>query len=230
MTDTSEKEAAEKELPPFSEQLAGQLGGVRGLIESGIPVVVFVLGNVLFGYFKTPHALNWAIGSAVASALLIAGYRLYRKETVRHAVNGLVGIGIGAFLAYRTGDAKNFYLPGIITNGVYAAALLGSVLVNKPIIGYLWSVVANGGRQDWIGRPELTRTFRWLTCFWAGIFLFKGLVQYLIYLDGNATYLGVARLALGYPPWLLGLAITGWAVRRTTRRAQPDPGPVPDPA
>ena len=38
--------AAEGEqLPPFAEQMAQQLGGWRGLIESGIPVAVFVLVN-----------------------------------------------------------------------------------------------------------------------------------------------------------------------------------------
>jgi hypothetical protein len=220
VTETSEKE---KEFPSFSEQLSDQLGGVRGLIESGIPVVVFVIGNILFGHFKIQYALNYAIATAVASALLIAGYRLYRKESVRHAINGLFGIAIGAFLAWRSGNAKDFYLPGIIMNGVYAFALLGSVVINKPAIGYAWSVISNGGRQDWVNRVELVRTFRWVTCFWAGIFLFKGGVQLVLYLarDVDATYLGIARLALGYPPWLLGLAVTAWAVRRAGIRSAP---------
>ncbi|MBA3488545.1 MAG: DUF3159 domain-containing protein [Longispora sp.] len=217
MTDPSDKE---NELPPFSEQLSSQLGGVRGLVESGIPVVVFVLGNVVFGALKVDRALNYAIGAAVASALVIAGYRLYQHESIRHAMNGLFGIAIGAVLAWKTGNAKDFYLPGIVMNGVYAAALLGSVVVNKPAIGYVWSVVSNGGRQDWAAKDELVRTFRWITCLWAGLFLAKGGIQLGLYLarDIDATYLGIARLALGYPPWLLGLAITAWAVRRTNRR------------
>ncbi|WP_018352887.1 DUF3159 domain-containing protein [Longispora albida] len=223
MTDISEQEKGSEQLPPFSEQLAQQLGGVRGLIESGIPVVVFVLGNVLFGYLKVPSALNWAIGCAVASALVIAAYRLWRKQTVRHAVNGLVGIAIGAYLAWKTGDAKAFYLPGIITNVVYGVVLLGSVLVGKPIIGYVWAVVANGGKQDWSARMELVRTFRWVTCFWAALFLVKGGIQYALWASeaASATALGIARLGLGYPPWVLGLAVTAWAVRRAGRPVNP---------
>src|SRR4051794_9702960 len=40
--------ADDDRLPSFSEQLADQLGGVRGLVESGIPVLVFVVANILW--------------------------------------------------------------------------------------------------------------------------------------------------------------------------------------
>ena len=30
----------------FSEQLADQLGGVRGIVESGLPVLIFVVVNI----------------------------------------------------------------------------------------------------------------------------------------------------------------------------------------
>ena len=37
----------EEPLPSFAEQMADQLGGWRGLVESSIPVVVFVLANII---------------------------------------------------------------------------------------------------------------------------------------------------------------------------------------
>ena len=108
----------EEPYPSMSEQVSEQLGGVRGLIESSVPVLAFVLLNVLLGDsvagLEKRTALYWAIGGAVGTAVLIGVYRLIRKEPVRHAVNGIFGIAIGAFLAYRTGEAKNFYLPGIL--------------------------------------------------------------------------------------------------------------------
>ena len=39
--------SGEEPLPSFSEQLADQLGGWRGLIESSIPVTVFVIANIV---------------------------------------------------------------------------------------------------------------------------------------------------------------------------------------
>ena len=71
------QDATDEQLPTFSEQLASQLGGVRGVIESGIPVLVFVVAKLLLPL--TP-ALIVAVGSAVA----IAVWRLARRQSVRH--------------------------------------------------------------------------------------------------------------------------------------------------
>jgi hypothetical protein len=83
----------------------------------------------------------------VGTAVAIAAYRLYRKQPVRHAVNGLVGIALGAYLAYRSGDPKQFYLPGILLALGQSAVLLGSVVIRRPLIGYVWAIVAAGGKH-----------------------------------------------------------------------------------
>ncbi len=129
---------AEEVLPTFSEQLADQLGGVRGVLESSIPVVIFVIANII-------GTLNWAIIVSAASAVAIAIYRLSRKETIRNAVNGLFGVGIGAFIAWKTGSTKDFYLPGILLSGAYGVAMLLSVPFRRPLIGWVWSLLAAGG-------------------------------------------------------------------------------------
>ena len=82
-------------------------------------------------------------------------------------MNGLFGIAVGAYLAWRTGDAKDFYLPGILLTFGQAAVLLLSVVFRKPIIGYVWGVMANRGKHDWFGNARLFRTFQWLTLLWA---------------------------------------------------------------
>ena len=209
--------AAEEPPPSFSEQLASQLGGVRGVIESGIPVLVFVVAKLLLPL--TP-ALIVAVGSAVA----IAVWRLARRQSVRHAVNGLVGIGIGAFLAWKTGSAKAFYLPGILISFGYGLALLVSVLVRRPLVGWAWSVLVAKGSTEWRGNPRLVRTFSWLTVLWAVTYLVKVAIQAVVFQHTSdtdpGTALGILRLALGYPPYLLLIAVTVWAVRRTAPDAE----------
>ena len=208
-------------LPSMSEQVSEQLGGVRGLVESSIPVLLFVLLNVALGsaLLDLPKrtALYWAIGGAVASAVLIGVYRLARKEPIRHAVNGLVGIAIGAYLAWRTGDAKNFYLPGILLTLGQVAILVVSVLVRKPIIGYAWGVLANGGKQDWFADSKLFRTFQWLTLVWAGSLFIRAGVQGYFYLADEANAIGIARILISWPIYAGTLIFTVWAVRRVTR-------------
>jgi hypothetical protein len=208
--------AADAPLPSLAEQVAEQLGGWRGMVESSIPVVIFVLLNVLAD-------LRPALIASVAVAVAIAALRLVQRRPIRHAVNGLFGIGIGAFIAYRTGDSKDFYLPGILYGIGYGLALLASAAVRQPLVGWIWSVFVAGGRSEWRQDPRLVRTFTWLTVLWGVVWLAKVGVQAALYLADKDTALGVARLVLGYPPYLLLLAITVWTVRRVTRDAPPVP-------
>lgn len=217
------KSSEVEELPPFAEQMAQQLGGWRGLVESGIPVAVFVLVNVILGEFypqDSRFVLQWAIGAAVTVALAIAVLRFTRKQSIRFAVNGLFGIALGAYLAYKSGEQRDFYLPGIFITLGYVVMLLGSIFVGHPLVGWIWTVVANAGKGDWRSDPVLKRTFTWLTAVWAGVFLLKFLIQGSLYLADYETALGISRIALSYPPFALLLAITIWAVRRARRQQE----------
>jgi hypothetical protein len=197
-------------LPSFAEQMADQLGGWRGLLESSVPVAVFVIANVIA---ELRPALIAAVGVAVAIAVI----RLVQRRPVRHAVNGLVGIAIGALIAWRTGEEKDFYLPGILYGAAYGLALLASIAVRQPLVGWLWSIIIAGGRAEWRHEPRLVRTFNWLTLLWGVVWLAKVGIQAALWDADRSTALGLARLALGYPPYALLLAITVWAVRRVTR-------------
>lgn len=210
--------AEDETLPTFTEQIAEQLGGVRGIVESSIPVTVFVIVNIVW-------ALRPALIISVASALAIAVWRLARRQPIRHAVNGLFGIVIGVVIAWRTGDARDFYLPGILLSLAYGVAMLASVVIRRPLVGWVWSILVAGGSTAWREHPRLVRTFSWLTVLWALVYLAKMALQYALFLADRADALGVARLALGYPPYALLIAITVWAVRRASRGL-----PVAEPA
>jgi hypothetical protein len=212
----------EEELPTFSEQLADQLGGVRGMVETSIPVLSFVVANLAWG-------LRPGVMVAVGTALAIAAFRLSRRQSVRHAMNGLLGIGIGAFIAWRTGNAKDFYLPGIFIGLGYVVAMVASVAVRRPVVGWVWSVVADKGSTRWRDDHGLRRTFAWLTLVWASMYFAKAILQVGIYFadalteDQKASILGIVRIALGVPPYVLLAALTVWAVRRHMRVSEPLP-------
>ncbi|WDZ87622.1 DUF3159 domain-containing protein [Micromonospora cathayae] len=208
----------EERLPTLAEQMADQLGGWRGLVESSVPVMVFVIANIV-------SDLRPAIIASVGVALLIAVLRLAQRRPVRHALNGLFGIAIGAAIAWRTGDEKTFYLPGILYGIAYGLVLLGSAVIRQPLVGWIWSVLAAGGKSEWRRDPKLVRTFTWLTALWGVVWLAKVGVQAALYLADMDTALGIARLALGYPPYALLLLITVWTVRRVTRHSAPAPAP-----
>lgn len=204
-------------LPSFAEQVADQLGGWRGLLESSIPVIVFVIVNLI------TSTLRPAIIVACAVALAIAGWRLGQRRPIRHAVNGLFGVGLGAIIAWNTGEEKDFYLPGILISLGYAIALLASVFARQPLVGWIYSVVADGGKSHWRTDPRLLRTFAWLTLGWAAVYFAKVALQAALYAADLPTALGVTRIALGFPPYALLLAGTVWAVRRVNRVPAPAP-------
>jgi hypothetical protein len=214
-------------IPSMSEQIAEQLGGVRGLIESSLPVLAFVLLNVLLGDavlgLDKRTALYWAIAGSVISAIGIGVFRLFRKEPVRHAVNGLFGIAVGAYLAWRTGDAKDFYLPGILLTFGQAAVLLLSVAIRKPLIGYAWGIMANKGHQDWFGNAKLFRTFQWLTLVWVVSLGVRAGIQYYLYALGEANALGIVRILISWPIYAGTFAFTAWAIHRVTSTQEPGP-------
>src|SRR4029078_4922071 len=123
-----------EESPPTerrSPTLLEQMGGVPGIIASTIPVAVFVVVNIV-------STLQPALIAALASGVAIAIWRIARKQPLQPAVSGLFGVGVAAFIAYRTGEARGFYLPGLIYSAVLGLAFLVSVLLRWSLGGVIW--------------------------------------------------------------------------------------------
>jgi len=192
----------EREFPPLLEQM----GGVQGVVASTIPVAVFVVANILSG-------LRPALIAAIAAGVAIAVWRIVRKQALQPAVSGLFAVGIAAFIAHRTGEARGFYLPGLLFSAACGLAFLVSVLVRWPLAGVVWHGI-NGHDQSWRADPRLLRAYTFASILWTLVFASRVVVQGWLYNAHEATWLGIARLAMGYP--LVGLALLGtvWAVRR----------------
>lgn len=212
MTGASNETRPEREFPTLLEQM----GGVTGIVASSIPVVVFVLANLLF-------TLQVGVIAALAAGVGIAVWRIVRRQPLQPAVSGLLGVGVAAFIAYRTGEARGFYLPGLIYSAVFGLAFLVSVVVRRPLAGVIWHGI-NGDGQGWRDNPALLRAYTWASLLWALVFAARLVVQGLLYSAEEETWLGIARLAMGYP--LVGVALLGtiWAVRRANRTSTPAAG------
>lgn len=197
------------------ERILEQIGGWRGVFDSALPVVVFVLANTVGG-------LTVAVWSAVGAAVLVAALRLVQRRSPQQAFGGLFGVVLAAYIAHRTGSAKGFFLLGIWASFGYAAVCAGSVLVRWPLVGVIWEYVESGS-TGWRRDRSMMRVYTWTTAMWAGVFLARGLVQHFLY-DANRTgWLAVARIAMGYPVTLGALGVTLLMVRRVSRRSRPLP-------
>jgi hypothetical protein len=206
--DQPEPVAGPKPEPTIGEAVREQIGGVRGLVESAIPVTVFIVVNMA-------TSLKPAIWSAVGAAIAIAIFRLVRRDSVRHAVNGLFGVGIAALFAARTGTAEGFYLPGIIFSYAEGAAFAVSALIRRPIVGYAWALLT-GAHPDWRERPRLVRAYGLITLVWTAAFWTNSSIQLALYFAEMPNALGVARLA-GRSLYVAAFAFTIWYGRRAAR-------------
>lgn len=189
--------------------LLEQMGGVHGLIYSSVPVVVFVVTNAL-------TSLTPAIWAAVGSAVLIGVWRLVRKEPLQPAVSGVLGVGIAAWIAHRTGSAKGFFLLGIWISLVYGGVLLLSVLLRWPLVGVAWSVL-NGSGFAWRNDLRARHAYDLATLAWVLVFAARFVVQRWLYDTDQTGWLAVARLAMGWPLAALALLVTIWSIRRVSR-------------
>lgn len=190
--------------------LLEQMGGVSGLFYSSVPVIVFVLVNAFFG-------LTAAIWGSVGSAVAITVLRVVRKEPLQPAISGFFGVAIAAFIAFRTGSAKGFFLFGIWASLAYCGVFVLSILVRWPIAGVVWSAL-NGAGQAWRKDKPSRYGYDVATLALAVIFAARFVVQRWLYNSDYTGWLAFAKIAMGYPLYALGLLVVVWAVRRSDKR------------
>ena len=194
---------------------ADAIGGVRGLVESVAPGLVFVV-VYLISFELTP-----ALVGSVAVAVLAVVVRLLQRTPVTQAASGIVGVGIGVVWAWRTGEPTDYFVYGLWTNAVYLVACIVSVLVRWPLVGVVVGLLRGQG-TSWRKDPAAARDrqrFRWATWLWAAMFAARLAVQVPAYLADDVAWLGTARLAMGVPLWALTLWTTWLLVRGPGRRA-----------
>jgi hypothetical protein len=193
------------------------IGGPLGMAESALPAVAFVVA-----YTASGQNTDLAAIVAVGLALVLTLVRLAKRETPRHAISGLVGVGFAAFVATRTGRAEDFFLPGLLANAGYGAAFIISIAVRRPIVGYIVTQLDGSAQTDWRSDRRRMTAFIKASWIWAALFLIRLTVQLPLYIAGAVVALGVARTAMGLPLFALGL----WLSWLLARRAPAPPAPA----
>lgn len=182
--------------------LAEATGGPLGIAEATLPFLAFTIVWTATGRDVAAGAIV-----AVVIAATLAAWRILRRETVQFALSGLAGVAIGAFVAARTGEAKNFFLPGILINAGSCIAYLTSIAIRRPLIG-LFAAALTGEGRSWHTDPERRRIYTRASWIWVGLFAFRLVVQLPLYLSEAVGTLAIARIVTGLPLFALGLWLT----------------------
>ncbi|WP_430869097.1 DUF3159 domain-containing protein [Demequina aurantiaca] len=199
---------------------AAAIGGPRGFVESILPGLVFVVAYITVGGFKVP------VIASVGIVVVMVVARLVQRTPVTQAMSGVFGVALGAVWAWRAGDAGEYFLPGLWINAVYLVGVLITMAVGWPIVGVAVGLFRGIG-TSWRKDREIRRRMQWATLVLAATFGLRLLVQVPLYLAGNVTALGTAKLAMGIPLFALSLWVMWLLVGSVGRPQAPLDQPQP---
>lgn len=181
-------------------QLTKALGGKRGTVEAAVPTAAFAIA------WMATHQLELALGVSIGAAVVLLVARLVQRQTLQFVLTSMIGIAVAAFFALRSGKAEDAFLPGIMYNAVVAAAVIFSIIVRWPFIGFLIGSVT-GDPTGWRKDPAIVRLCTKLTWLFVLPNVIRVAVQWPIYLTGNVGLLAAAKIALGWPLFVGALAL-----------------------
>lgn len=191
------------------DKVVSALGGKRGLIDSGLPALLFLL---VFNI--SDQNLNASLWAALSLSIILTAIRLIKRQTLQHAFSGLVGVAICALISRRSGNAADFYLPGLYINAGYGFLYAFTNLIKWPILGIMLGPIL-GENFLWRKDPARLKAYIQAGWLWVGMFAIRLIVQYPLYKSGNVNALGTARLAMGYPLFIATAWATWLILRRT---------------
>lgn len=197
---------------PTAASLLSAVGGVRGLIESILPGLVFL---VLFTITKSV-ALAVLVPVVVGLGFIVV--RLVTRSALMPAIIGLLLLVVSAVLALISGRAEQAFIPGMLINAGSALVLLISIVVRWPLIGLIVGFLTNEG-VEWKKDAAKRRVLSIATWMWLGLFVLRLAVEVPLYLARQTEWLASMKLILGVPLYAVLLWVTWLLVRAAYGRA-----------
>lgn len=197
------------------------LGGRRGLLDSALPALTFVIT-----YLATGQAMAVALTAALVVGGLVAVLRLARKDSLRHVLAGFAGVALSVAVVNVTGRPVDYFLPSLLANVGAAVAWAVSIWVRWPLLGVVVGTITRS--KAWRTDPRLLRAYQRASWIWTASFLLRVVVMTPLWLSDQLLALGVAKVVMGWPMVLVVIWLS-WQVLEpayAARRRSPQPTSV----
>jgi hypothetical protein len=191
---------------PSARSLLGAVGGIRGIIESVLPGIAFLLLFLATGN----RLLSVLVPVVIAVVFIVA--RIIGRSPFTSAIAGAVLLAFSAILTLTTNHAVNNFVPGIVINVVCLVVLLVSLIARWALIGVFVGVLY-GDLTGWRSEPPRRRILTIATWLWVGLFAIRLVLEVPLYFANNVAALGIVRLITSVPLYALVLWITWILVR-----------------
>ncbi|GAA4391414.1 DUF3159 domain-containing protein [Tsukamurella soli] len=242
--------------PPLRDQILAQMGGWTGMVYSSLPVIAFVPANALWGL--TWGAVAALIVAAVILVIRLATRTSVQPAISGFLGVGVcvliafaVGSGKGYFL-------YGIVVQALMLVAFVVSLLVRRPLVGVLWHTFGLGVKDEGARdesakdegaedegaedegaedeggsragRDWRSIKRELYTFDALTVLWSLMFGARFVVQGLLYSQGRTGWLGVTRIAMGWPLLAVCVGATYLGARWAAGTRHPAPDGVSGPA
>lgn len=187
--------------------LLGSVGGIRGIIESVLPTLVFLVLHLI----TKDVVISTSVPVAVAIVFIVV--RAATRKPMTPAVTGAVLLAATAVLAIVTNRAENNFLPGILINAAFLVGFLVSLVVRWPAVGVFVGLLLGERVEGWREIPAQRRAFTIATWVWTGMYSLRIAIELPLYIAANAEGLAIAKIVLGVPLYALVLLVTWFLIR-----------------
>jgi hypothetical protein len=187
-------------LREIQDELRALLDGRAGIGDAIIAPVVFVVVNAFAGMPIAAYA-------GIVGAVIVVAYRVARRSDLQYAFSGLFGTGIAIAFALRSGQAQDYFLPGIVTGAGTTLLALLSILVRRPLVAFM-SRLTRRWPMEWYWHSRIRPAYTRATWLWVAFFGLRTALQGWLFVTDQTTALGFVRAATGWPGLLLLLATT----------------------
>jgi hypothetical protein len=188
-------------------RLAEGVGGLRGSAEAAAPTVVFVT------VWAWRHDLRAALVAAAVPVVLALLLRLAQRQSLRYALSSLAALAVAAFFALRSGKAEDAFLPGILFSCALLTVTVLSLLVRWPLVGFIVGS-ATDDPTAWRYHDGVRRLCQRLTIVLAALYAIRVVVMLPLYLAGQVGWLGITKVALGWPLYVVAVGAMGAVLLR----------------
>jgi hypothetical protein len=175
----------------LAEEFRTVLSGRSSLFDAVVPPVVFVGMNALAGF-------EVAVWSSLAFVLLIAVFRLARRQPLRYALGGLGGALLAIAVAWLLGRAEGYVVPSLISGAATILVALVSVIARRPMVAWT-SALARRWPWGWYWHPRVRPAYSEVTLVWVVFFVLRLVLQLFVFESGDATALAVVQILTGWP-------------------------------
>lgn len=204
-------------------RLRSMIGGKRDIADGAIPAVVFVVANAIW-------SLKVAAVASAAYGIGITLYRLARKQDVKRALLGLLGLSVAVGIALFTGSASTYFVPGVVLGLLFGVLTLLTVLLKQPTSS-MFAMALEKKPPEYYKQPRVLRAHMLLTTVWALVFIGRAAFRGVLIANDETELLGASAIVLGYPVTLGLAALSVLYLRRVSAKVEaagPGPGPAAD--